>query len=501
MSHKENMSTYNQEILDLVEKTSDKSYMIKLSLNKEARKKIEDSTSFMDNFYKKLPLKIRCLTISKDWNEDTFPKCPNCGEPVSYDKEYQSSFNKFCSDKCSKEFGRFPEDTKTKLTDKEYMYDLRFNKKMSYEGMGKLIGASELSTRKYCIYHGFPMVDMKTSDAAISIKLMDKEYLVSEYDSGKTFQEIADQIGSSKATVALAFKEHEIEAKAPNSYPRKFNKRSIPEIEMEDYIKSLGVATTSSNRILEGGLEIDILCGDGSIGFEYNGTYSHSEAGGKDRNYHLKKTTLAKENDIKLYHIFGDSWTIKKDITKSVIASKLGIYKNKVFARKCKIIDLEKHIKSSFLDQNHLQGNDNSTYDYGLSFEGEIVAVMTFCKSRFNKNYDWELSRFACKQNTSVVGGFSKLLSKFRKDHLGTIISYADMTISFGDVYSNNGFKLLKVNPPSYSYITERIQVRKHRAGFMKSRIDAGELSESEAMKLKGYHKVWNCGTMTFVLE
>lgn len=75
------------------------------------------------------------------------------------------------------------------------------------------------------------------------------------------------------------------------------------------------------------------------------------------------------------------------------------------------------------------------------------------------------------------------------------------MTVSFGDVYSHNGFKLLKVNPPSYSYITERMQVRQHRAGFMKSRIDAGELSESDAMKLKGYHKVWNCGTMTFVLE
>lgn len=496
-----NGMNYSKYLLKLIENFKDKSTMIKISLNKETRKIIEDATQFMDEYFKKPPLKIRCMVIDNDWNFENFPKCPNCGKLVSYDKEYALSFNKFCSDKCSKEFGRFSDEIKEKLMDKDFMYDLRFNQKMTYVGMGKVIGVSELSTRKYCEYHKFPMVDMKMSDASISIKLMDKDYLASAYDSGKTFQEIADDIGSSKATVALAFKEHEIAAKASNSYPRKFNKRSIPEIEVEEYIRSLGVTTTSSNRILEGGLEIDIMCGDGSIGFEFNGTYSHSEAGGKDRNYHLKKTTLAKTNGIKLFHIFGDSWAIKKEITKSVIASKLGIYQHKVYARKCEIVKIEKHIKSSFLEQNHLQGNDNSMFDYGLMYNNKVVAVMTFCKSRFNKNYDWELSRFACKQHTMVHGGFSKLLKQFRKEHEGSIISYADRTISFGDVYANNGFNLLKINPPSYSYITERMQVRQHRAGFMKSRIDAGELSESDAMKLKGYHKVWNCGTMTFVLE
>lgn len=496
----ENMR-YSEQVLKLIDGFENKSQMIKLALNKEARHIIEKETSFMDEFYKKLPMKIRCLAIRNDWSQENFPKCPNCGNPVSYDKEYQSSFNSFCSDKCSKEHGRLPQDIKNKLLDKEFLYDLRFHKKMSYTGIGKIIGVSELSVRKYCELHKFPMVDMKMSDAAISIKLMDKDYLIDAYNSGKTFQEIADDIGSSKATVALAFKEHEIAAKAPNSYPRKFNKRSIPEIEMEDYIRSLGVTTTSSNRILEGGLEIDILCGDGKVGFEYNGTYSHSEAGGKDRTYHLKKTTLAQDNGIKLFHIFGDSWALKKDITKSIIASKLGIYQHKTYARKCKIVELEKHVKGSFLEQNHLQGNDNSKYDFGLEYNGDLVAVMTFCKSRFNKNYTWELSRFACKQHTMVHGGFSKLLNHFRKLHQGSIISYADRTISFGDVYKNNGFALLKINPPSYTYITERVQVRQHRAGFMKSRIDAGELSESDAMKLKGYHKVWNCGTMTFILE
>jgi len=105
---------YEPKVLQLIHKFEDKRVMISLSLNKEARKIVEEATSFMDIFYKKLPLKIRCLAIRNDWTQENFPKCPNCGNPVSYDKEYQSSFNTFCSDNCSKEHGRLSKETKDK---------------------------------------------------------------------------------------------------------------------------------------------------------------------------------------------------------------------------------------------------------------------------------------------------------------------------------------------------------------------------------------------------
>ena len=131
----------------------------------------------------------------------------------------------------------------------------------------------------------------------------------------------------------------------------------------------------------------------------------------------------------------------------------------------------------------------------------QIVAMMTFCKSRYNKNYIWELSRYACKIDTTVVGGFSKLLSQFRKIHYGSIISYADLTISNGNVYIKNGFMLIKKNPPGYSYVND-FSKRYHRANFRKNKIAPNDpRPEHEIMYEKGYYQIWDCGTLAFGLN
>ena len=41
-----------------------------------------------------------------------------------------------------------------------------------------------------------------------------------------------------------------------------------------------------------------------------------------------------------LIHVFEDDWLYKKEIVKSMIASRLGIYKEKIFARKCQIKEI-----------------------------------------------------------------------------------------------------------------------------------------------------------------
>ncbi|MBR4315953.1 MAG: hypothetical protein IKP65_03150, partial [Alphaproteobacteria bacterium] len=59
------------------------------------------------------------------------------------------------------------------------------------------------------------------------------------------------------------------------------------------------------------------------------------------------------------------------------------------------------------------------------------------------KNYDYELIRFASKIGYQVIGGASKLLSYFRKQYKGSIISYADRRYSNGKLYEAIGFKLI----------------------------------------------------------
>lgn len=43
--------------------------------------------------------------------------------------------------------------------------------------------------------------------------------------------------------------------------------------------------------------------------------------------------------------------------------------------------------KDEFLDKHHIQGRDISKLRYGLRCNEELVAVMTFIKSRFDKKF------------------------------------------------------------------------------------------------------------------
>ena len=74
---------------------------------------------------------------------------------------------------------------------------------------------------------------------------------------------------------------------------------------------------------------------------------------------------------------------------------------------------------------------------------------MTFGKPRFNKNYEWELIRYATSKH--VIGGAGKLLKYFERIYNPTsIITYADRSYSQGNMYKQLGFNLRNISEPSY---------------------------------------------------
>ena len=80
------------------------------------------------------------------------------------------------------------------------------------------------------------------------------------------------------------------------------NSVSKAELEIEEYLKSQGIATIASSRVLDG-KEIDILLPDCNIGIEYNGLWWHSEEQGTPRTYHYDKWKLAKQKGIDLIFV------------------------------------------------------------------------------------------------------------------------------------------------------------------------------------------------------
>ena len=500
---------YNPEIIELTSNCYDKRAMISLGVNKAKRKDIIEATSWLPE---KVRLKSRCVIIQKNYTLNTFPACKLCNKHVKYDVNDDNSFNEYCSDICRKQKRtRLDPDTYKKLASYDWLYEQRITLKKSYITIGEELNCSELTVTNACENLNIPYVNYLESEPEISKFLKNKEWLYEMHVvQKKTCQIIADEIGSRKGNVWRWLKFHNIPRNKANSYNRSNPRTSKEEIGLLDYIKSMGFKTEQGNRTILDGSEIDILIPEKNIGIEYNGIYSHiyrpheeKIAARKDKNYHLNKTLQAASKGIELIHIFSDDWTFRQDIVKSILSSKLG--KNKtIYARKCNIVELSAQEKKIFLDANHIQGNVHSSIALGLMLNDELVAVMTFCKSRYNKNYDWELSRFANKKFINVVGGFSKLLKAFRKNNIGSIISYADRSRSNGDVYRKNGFRLIRTNGPSYQYINFNKSIqRQHKSNFRKAKLKmepCDTRTEFEVMAERKYHKIFDCGTLTFVM-
>jgi len=156
-----------------------------------------------------------------------------------------------------------------------------------------------------------------------------------------------------------------------------------------------------------------------------------------------------------------------------------------------------------FYEENHLQGFINSKINIGLFYENKFISCLSFGKSRYNKQYDWEINRFANKLNVSVIGGFAKMLKYFENNYSGSIITYSDRRYFDGSIYRNNGFEELEVSQPNYFYTDKRrrysrIQYQKHKLEEQLNVYDSN-LTEWENMQLNGYDRIWDCGNYRFI--
>lgn len=281
---------------------------------------------------------------------------------------------------------------------------------------------------------------------------------------------------------------------------------SKPEQELLDWLGGY-IPHLKKDRSILDGKEIDIFSEALNIGIEYDGVYWHNYEMVGDKSLFMKNQ-LAKSKGVKLLNIFETEWLQKNDIVKSVILSKFNIYEKKYYARKCILQEVDSKICRSFLEENHLQGKDNSKYKYGLYYNDELVSVMTFGQRTITKNPQMELIRFCNKKNTTVIGGAGKLFKHFIKIHNPTYVkTYANARLSDGDMYKKLGFAFKHHSPPNYWYYKpeapKKIKLM-HRSGFQKHRLSGilerfdKNKTEWENMSDHGYKKIYDCGNLVF---
>ena len=293
---------------------------------------------------------------------------------------------------------------------------------------------------------------------------------------------------------------------------KKHNKNKI-EFEISSYINN---SIVNSRKIIPP-FELDIYSEENKFAIEYNGIMWHSFGKSKhsmfnnyeleNKNYHLNKTELCEKQNIQLYHIFENEWLdkTKKSIWISMLNDKQGLNR-KIGARKCIIRGVPTKDAREFIEENHLQGYSNSKIKIGLYFEDELISIMTFGKSRYNKDIECELIRFCSKKGITVQGGASRLLKYFEREYKPkSLLSYANRRWSTGNVYEKLGFEFKHNSSPNFFWffpgenkLMSRIIFQKHKLKGLLENFNENK-SASENMYNNGFRKIYDCGNKVYI--
>jgi len=280
------------------------------------------------------------------------------------------------------------------------------------------------------------------------------------------------------------------------------------ELQLIEFIENnISAEILKNNRTtLNNDYELDVYLPDLKLAFEFNGLYWHCEIN-KSNDYHKKKNDICDRKEIQLIHIYEDDWLYKRSIVESMILNKLNKTKNKIFARKCEIkeIDDNKIIKE-FLEKNHIQGFVGSKVKIGLFYNEELISLMTFGSNRKamgQKSIEgsYEMLRFCNKLNTNVVGGASRLFKYFINEYKpNEVLTYANRSYSNGKLYYNLGFNFIQNTIPNYYYVIDGI--RKYRFNFRKDKLikegaDPNK-TEHEIMIEKKIYRIYDSGSLKF---
>ena len=261
----------------------------------------------------------------------------------------------------------------------------------------------------------------------------------------------------------------------------------------EDQIATvLGVCELNAKGIIDP-YEIDLYYPDKNIGIEFNGDYWHSDLF-KDKYYHFNKSLLAEQRGIRLIHIFENEWNdpIKQKILISMLKIALGQTKSRIYARQCEVREISNNEAREFNEQNHLQGHRNAQVTYGLFYKNKLVQLMSFSKTRYNRNLStdnsWEIIRGCPGSNNIVVGGVSKLFKHFVKNYEpDEVFSYCEFNKFDGRGYEALGMKMIGYTGPNMLWLMNNGKVINRSPKRHK------ELQESSV------GKIWGAGSKKYL--
>ena len=283
--------------------------------------------------------------------------------------------------------------------------------------------------------------------------------------------------------------------------------RSYLEMEVHQFIKERykGNVISNTRGILSNNKELDIYLPDIKVAFEINGDFWHNDEH-IDSKYHVEKVMECQKKDIRLIHIYEYEWLYNNNKIKQFIENII-CDKQIIYARNTEIIPVNQQDAMNFLNKYHLQGYAVSSENIGLSYNNEIVALMTFGKPRFSNNADYEIIRLAFKNNIAVVGGTEKMFNSFIEKHRGASVeSYCNIDKFSGAVYTKLGMKISGYSNPGYVWVNHKSNIvltryKTQKNKLVKLGLGTDDQTEDEIMKSHGYMKIYNSGNARYFYD
>lgn len=325
--------------------------------------------------------------------------------------------------------------------------------------------------------------------------------LLSEYYGAKEYVTLGCEKGHTWKALPTNIVSHLSGGACPICFPVNVSEE---ENDFANFISTIysGEITRNVRGMLPSNMEIDILLPSISVAFEYNGVYYHNEELRGQKSHKIKYEWLRDTYNIRLIQVWDVEWRDCKEIVKSRIKSILGAGFS-LGARHCTVKEIP--FPRDFLNSNHIQGAGAPTkYNYGMFLKDELVAVMTFGIPRFSKEADWELVRYCSLLDINIVGGASKLLKHFCREHSGSILSYSDCRWSSGGLYKALGFKYLSTSSPNYKYYKgsicyNRYDCQKHKLKDLFPQHYGDNKTEKEIMREAGFFRTFDAGNDVWI--
>lgn len=299
--------------------------------------------------------------------------------------------------------------------------------------------------------------------------------------------------------ITIVCKEHGEFTQTPASHlrgcgcPTCFYRISKANLEIAEFIETLGIAVEKEVRIDGGKKYLFVDLKAGNLGIEHDGLYWHSSKFVQgEGDLPARRESMAKA-ELAMFAIFADEWLFKRGVVQHLLRERLS--SSSVHIQATRLGETLSTEDRDLLAATHL----------GESCDGEVVRAIGFGGLRlaiavFNRKTTCTAVLACYAENKRTQDGLRKCVTEYVKTHrdITRIEAFTDNRFNNDAIYTAVGFKKLYTTAPDYMYVVKSKRV--HKSNFQKSKLAKmfpGEdmsLSEKEITEKHNIYRIYDCG-------